>query len=1378
MEIQNDTIKQLISKYNKLNSKLSIEAVQVQDAINKHICIGWIKIPLLWMAAKTLKKKGAFSVLNRIVFILAGFALSRPGLWEYIITCIGGNTMVGSIIVSIIKWYDGTIDYFVIVLIFIYGIFILILEGLESWYKYSTRKEYKALLNAITFNPSEKWFDDKCNSAINSLGERYSPEKNFINPKLSNVYQALISPDYWSLDFKNALKAFLVKANKDYHSLDTDYQESHKEIKTNIDSIVAIFNYKTSKRFGELFTLTEKIIDSYSNLRYYHHKAYSDYDFSVLNDLYKTMYNYKSLCQFINNPVIYIKGVAGTGKSHLIADIVSERISKGHKSILLLGLNFTDMTDIRERIKSILSIKGTWDDFLKTINEIARKDNDRIVFFVDGINEGIGEKLWKHHISEFESDILQYDYLGLVVSARTFVKSNILDEVSNGKATIELEGFKGMEDRAFTYLAGKFGIALPNISHHLRDFSNPLFLLLYIKSYDDSLPSPASFLDIAYSYLIVCNKRLSSKYGYESTLYDYVTEAVRVLSDLYVRQVGYKEKWKKADEYIKALSEKLPSSIDASYFVQDLIKEGIFMMYSDRNAEKLIDFNFDLVGDYICAEALINAGWSQYDGSVTYEGIYEATSVLLPVLKGVEFYEYNNSNINSSIRHDYFLKTLNQRFSLSQSALENLENLRLNNSDAFLECLPNVASFKECNELICRFNVSMKGMSMQERDAKYAMFYTLGCDGINHTNLVSLARWAVSISRESAIHLSDLQAFQCSSVLCWSFSIPYKALRDLSTKAVINLLRDKAEVLMSIIELFDDVNDPYIQQRLYAIVHGCVFRGNCNLCSGLAEMIYNKVFNVVSVRPDILLRDYARCSIDRIIQNSKINIDIEKITPPYNSTFSVEHCPTREYIEKKYRINESGGFTREEVYAQNRILGSMETEYSDGTGGYGDFGRYVFESAIDSWRGNIPNFASLVRNYAVDLIFKKYGYDTKVYARHDHYFHRSRGDQNTIERFGKKYQWIALYEVLGLLTDNYTMDSDVSNDKDITCPGSWNPHVRDIDTTTTYYRTDEESLIRDNRLNWTTVKTMPFEIKEPDKWLHSKEGLSIDAIKQCIEVKEISDTWVVLHSYNTLLKGSDDISLDDNEDGLWVFVQAYVCPLKEQKELRQAILKKGTRGRCVPEYSGSFYQLFYKDYYSSISYKDYSKLTKLEEWEIFEGSNATFQISYYPYSSEGEISFYRLNHLLYDVLELSDGERDGEYVDKTGKVIAFDPSVNYKNESQLLVRKEYLVTALSKYSLQLVWPILCEKQKGIHLIGNQFGGVAYYDKQFKLKVKLRPYIDKPVDYRKKAKQEYFKTKTKLVWYFVTFQKEKYINTKSQLFYYKLHELSRLHTSVE
>lgn len=64
MEIQYDTIKKLISKYNKLNSKLSIEAVQVQDAINKHICIGWIKIPLLWMAAKTLKKKGAFSVLK------------------------------------------------------------------------------------------------------------------------------------------------------------------------------------------------------------------------------------------------------------------------------------------------------------------------------------------------------------------------------------------------------------------------------------------------------------------------------------------------------------------------------------------------------------------------------------------------------------------------------------------------------------------------------------------------------------------------------------------------------------------------------------------------------------------------------------------------------------------------------------------------------------------------------------------------------------------------------------------------------------------------------------------------------------------------------------------------------------------------------------------------------------------------------------------------------------------------------------------------------------------------------------------------------------------------------------------------------------------
>lgn len=55
-----------------------------------------------------------------------------------------------------------------------------------------------------------------------------------------------------------------------------------------------------------------------------------------------------------------------------------------------------------------------------------------------------------------------------------------------------------------------------------------------------------------------------------------------------------------------------------------------------------------------------------------------------------------------------------------------------------------------------------------------------------------------------------------------------------------------------------------------------------------------------------------------------------------------------------------------------------------------------------------------------------------------------------MERFGKKFQWITLYEILGLLQDNYKMRSRESNNKNVQCKGTWEPNVRDIDTTNTF----------------------------------------------------------------------------------------------------------------------------------------------------------------------------------------------------------------------------------------------------------------------------------------------------------------------------------------
>ena len=79
-------------------------------------------------------------------------------------------------------------------------------------------------------------------------------------------------------------------------------------------------------------------------------------------------------------------------------------------------------------------------------------------------------------------------------------------------------------------------------------------------------------------------------------------------------------------------------------------------------------------------------------------------------------------------------------------------------------------------------------------------------------------------------------------------------------------------------------------------------------------------------------------------------------------------------------------------------------------------------------------------------------------------------------------------------------------------------------------------------------------------------------------------------------------------------------------------------------------------------------------------------------SKEGTISIFKPSQFLYDLLELRDGLREGEFVNEQGTVVCFDPSVNYDAPSCLLVRKRLLHERLKAKRLDIFWTVLGEKQ--------------------------------------------------------------------------------------
>lgn len=110
--------------------------------------------------------------------------------------------------------------------------------------------------------------------------------------------------------------------------------------------------------------------------------------------------------------------------------------------------------------------------------------------------------------------------------------------------------------------------------------------------------------------------------------------------------------------------------------------------------------------------------------------------------------------------------------------------------------------------------------------------------------------------------------------------------------------------LLFLMRIFEEIDDPYISERIYAVAFGCVVNEDSpQQVRALAEHVYKNIFDKDVVYPNILLRTYAKNIIDYARHIGCVEdgyFDAEKITPPYNSRFP--EIPSDEEI-KTYKLD-------------------------------------------------------------------------------------------------------------------------------------------------------------------------------------------------------------------------------------------------------------------------------------------------------------------------------------------------------------------------------------------------------------------------------------------------------------------------------------------
>ena len=1193
---------------------------------------------------------------------------------------------------------------------------------------------------------TNEWMLRRNEKSIADLGVRYTPKLN-VELNVAKIFDGLLRNERLYEAFYMALDALLIAGDKVLkHS--NDLKNYKEEIEDYLQKIREKFDLQNFRDPNEEIPIQAycNVISAFSDccesvMAYYQEeegkeqKKLNEYRFyhkygseiHYVRGLQEALYTFSRcvnsvMCELANKPFLLLEGEAGVGKSHLFADVV-EKADEG-STMLLLGQYFTTQDSPWLQIKRICEIGCTEDEFFGALNAKAESEQRRIVLMIDAANEGQGRLFWKNYINGFVRTITKYKWLGLALSVRsTYTKLLFPEDSVSEFVRYEHNGFGKKEGEAIHVYFNGYGIPLPDTPILQTEFQNPLFLKLYCEGLkrNNGALRPNQFYQfdaIIRNYILGVESQVAERLHYSASLH-VVEKAIDAIIDCIIDNdrtvLSYEDAYMALDTVCTRYH------VDSA-LLEELISEGVLIKNPSNDRTEKVYFAYERLGDYLMAKRLLaktaEVAKAFVEGGELYvyvkdymacmqnQGLIEAWSILIPIEKGKEFFEYVPHVRDSYVIAECFINSLiwrqvTQVSDEMRAFLEGIKHWELKRH--FWDTCLSIATIPNHSFNADYLHRKLSTYKMADRDSWWVPYLKRQWD--YESPAKTLIDWAWS--EEDKSHLSNESVRLASITLAWCFASTNRNLRDSATKALVCLLKDRVRVLMDVLRLFEGVNDPYVYERLYAVALGCAVRQrDKQVLTDLSVYVYETIFkDKEEVYPHILLRDYAREIVEYAnYMGCTLPFRMEEIRPLYRSSLP-KRFPSNKQIDKKYEIDVDAPEFKRYHYSQNRIIGSMTTEYGRGNCMCGDFGRYVFQAGLDCFDVNYDGLS----NYAIRLIFEKYGYEKEKHGRFDHELGDSAWHSEGVhnERIGKKYQWLAFYELLARVSDNCQKFEEFSSTVKEPYNGPWNPYVRDIDPTILIRRKGEKE--KTHERYWWECET---EIRMDEKnreWIKHKDDLPEP--KGLISMTDNDGgEWLALecHPDWTEAKSLGEEEYDRAKKKVWYQIRSYLVKNEDYEKVLEWIRHKNFRGRWMPEKT-DWYELYYREYYWSPGFEDFDKRyceddLRSEEFHLNDNetgeyiadcrvtTKAYFWEEQFDHSKDESLYIRIPSKMIYEKMGLHASDKEGEFVDDRGNVVCFDPSVYHNTYSALLIRKQPLMDFLERNGLRIIWTLLCEKQ--------------------------------------------------------------------------------------
>lgn len=1086
--------------------------------------------------------------------------------------------------------------------------------------------------------------------------------------------------------------------------------------------------------------------------------------------------------------VLLIYGEAGTGKSQLLANKTSNLMLAHRKAILLLGGSFLANDSIRLQIMNGLSLSYSLDELVNILEVIGEATGNVIPIFIDALNETGTRILWKNELPSIIKKIRKSPMVKLILTYRPeyekdLLPDSIIDLQEGGILKLQHRGFIDNTVSSVIQFLNYYGIPFTPSNFLGYELANPLFLTIFCKTYNgEEIDFPQIYERLIENVSTTILKGLATNPNYKDYSGNIIEPLIDELSNLLIEK---NFRYISCDDFynLKYWNHyRFPPAIFKNFLIQEQ-----FFHSSVFEGKEYLYFAYDQMNDYYCAKAIfknchtkkeirdylyekvlgIKDEILQYPGNIdvfvngcalyadTYrEECIDIIDSLMDEDKQLIFSRYVSSfqwRKCESIPAETFLDLL-QKYPCD---LDIIWEMLISNSLK----LSHPMNANYLHNLLFKFEIN-------KRD----YLWTSYINNLTYEDSNRIIQLINMYNEGDKLAITDKKQIELLLTLFgWLLTSSNRRLRDCTSKAMIEILKEYFSLCKGLLQKFEYVNDPYVIQRLYGIVFGACCkrkRTACDTFQDLALYVYGAIFNKEKVYPDILLRDYARLIIEKYLSEfpkfyENKNFDYKKIVPPYKSEPIADIEPI-DYSNIKYG---SGLF---------KIIESMTFEGNNiGVGLYGDFGRYVFQSALRYFK-NIDY--KKIFDYAIHYILNELGYLENWFGNIDkNLVGYDRHQTLKIERIGKKYQWITMYNILARVSDRYKLSNNYGlqdkEDNDITYEGTWEPYVRDFDPTlninSMYCTVAPRFKCLDDFVKETQSENMITNIsnvEQQNKWLKSK-GVYFERLKDILILTDDDETtWISLTKY---CDTRSDLETDQLSIRSWLY--AYFVTQKQEDILMNYFHK----GCSIVNYEitshHETYTIYNREYPWAPSCKTFEKYAWVEtkintdEFEIITEQLPEFLCQFINESNEPSISklddnidhpmeikcktiqrkkyiekevgsiLHATTNLIweeeYDAskesvisynvpcakiikdLHLHQKEEDSFYYDEKGKLAAFDTKVT-KNMNGVVIRKDLLERFLNENNLRLIWFIQMQKetynQNGLGSKSSNWEGIFSY----------------------------------------------------------------------